>query len=115
MLNFDYQNPTRIVFGQGSTAKLARMVPQRARVLVLYGGGSVRSNGTLADVLDALKQNGQRYVAEFAGIEPIPTFETLMKAGPWGEAHARRIYARTRSGYHAVTRGTVDKLVMAKK
>ncbi len=35
MLNFDYQNPTRIVFGQGSTAKLARMVPQRARVLVL--------------------------------------------------------------------------------
>lgn len=80
MLNFDYQNPTRIVFGQGSTAKLARMVPQRARVLVLYGGGSVRSNGTLADVLDALKQNGQRYVAEFAGIEPNPTFETLMKA-----------------------------------
>ena len=41
-----------------------------------------------------------------------PLFETLMGEGEWGQAHAKRIYARTRPGYHAVTRGTVDKLVL---
>ncbi|MFA9201217.1 MAG: M1 family metallopeptidase [Cypionkella sp.] len=41
-----------------------------------------------------------------------PLFETLMGEGAWGEGHAKRIYARTRPGYHAVTRGTVDKLVL---
>ena len=80
MLNFDYQNPTRIIFGQGSTSKLSRSVPPKARVLVLYGGGSVRRNGTLDDVLAALQQDGERHVAEFSGIEPNPTFETLMRA-----------------------------------
>ena len=80
MLNFDYQNPTRIIFGQGSTSKLSRSVPPKARVLVLYGGGSVRRNGTLDDVLAALQQDGERHVAEFSGIEPNPTYETLMRA-----------------------------------
>jgi leukotriene-A4 hydrolase len=41
-----------------------------------------------------------------------PLFETLMGEGDWGKAHARRIYGRTRPTYHAVTRGTVDKLVL---
>ena len=41
-----------------------------------------------------------------------PLFETLMGEGTWGQAHAKRIYAKTRGGYHAVTRGTVDKLVL---
>ena len=41
-----------------------------------------------------------------------PLFETLMGEGAWGQANAKRIYAKTRGGYHAVTRGTVDKLVL---
>jgi len=41
-----------------------------------------------------------------------PLFETLMAEGAWGQAHAKRIYAKTRPGYHAVTRGTVDKIVL---
>ncbi len=40
-----------------------------------------------------------------------PLFETLMGEGAWGQGHARRIYARTRPSYHAVTRIAVDKLV----
>ena len=40
-----------------------------------------------------------------------PLFEALMDQGSWGQPIARRIYARTRSGYHAVTRGTVDAMV----
>ena len=77
MLNFDYYNPTQIVFGQGSIARLDSLVPADARVLVLYGGGSAERNGTLAQVEAAL---GQRTVQRFGGIEPNPSYETLMEA-----------------------------------
>ncbi|WP_347255083.1 iron-containing alcohol dehydrogenase [Brachymonas denitrificans] len=80
MQNFDYQNPTRILFGQGSIAKLAKAVPASARVLLLYGGGSVLKNGTLGEVKAALATAGIGHVSEFSGIEPNPTFETLMRA-----------------------------------
>ena len=77
MLNFDFYNPTRIVFGEGQIAQIAHLVPDNARVLVLFGGQSARHNGTLAEVHSAL---GERYVEEFGGIEPNPSYETLMKA-----------------------------------
>jgi len=77
MLNFDFYNPTRILFGKGRIADLDKVVPPTARVLILYGGGSVKSNGVLDEVRAAL---GARNVQEFAGIEPNPSFETLMQA-----------------------------------
>ena len=77
MHNFEYYNPTRIVFGEGSIPRLADLVPTDARVLVLYGGGSAERNGTLAEVEAAL---GDRTFQRFGGIEPNPTYETLMKA-----------------------------------
>lgn len=77
MHNFEYYNPTRIVFGEGSIPRLAELVPADARVLVLYGGGSAERNGTLAEVEAAL---GDRAFQRFGGIEPNPTYETLMKA-----------------------------------
>lgn len=77
MQNFEYYNPTRIVFGEGSIPRLADLVPADARVLVLYGGGSAERNGTLAEVEAAL---GERRFQRFGGIEPNPTYETLMKA-----------------------------------
>jgi aminopeptidase N len=43
-----------------------------------------------------------------------PLFETLMGEGAWGQPIARRIYTKTRPGYHAVTTGTVDKIVLKK-
>ncbi|NNG22138.1 iron-containing alcohol dehydrogenase [Telluria aromaticivorans] len=77
MLNFDYQNPTRILFGQGQIAALAPLVPQGARVLMLYGGGSIRANGVYGEVMASLQGHA---VLEFGGIEPNPTYETLCKA-----------------------------------
>jgi NADP-dependent alcohol dehydrogenase len=77
MLNFDFYNPTRIVFGPGKVAELSRLVPADARVLVLYGGASAQKTGTLDEVKAAL---GTRVVFEFAGIEPNPTYETLVQA-----------------------------------
>jgi len=77
MLNFDFYNPTRILFGQGRIADLDKAVPAQARVLILYGGGSIKSNGVLDEVRAAL---GNREVREFAGIEPNPSYDTLMRA-----------------------------------
>jgi NADP-dependent alcohol dehydrogenase len=77
MQNFDFQNPTRIVFGKGRIADLDKLVPKEARVLILYGGGSIKGNGVFDEVKAAL---GERSVHEFAGIEPNPSFETMMRA-----------------------------------
>jgi len=77
MKSFDYYNPTHIVFGEGRIAELSTLVPATARVLILFGGESARKTGTLAEVHAAL---GAREVFEFGGIEPNPSFETLMRA-----------------------------------
>ena len=77
MNNFTFLNPTRILFGQGRIADIAREIPANARVLITYGGGSVVKTGTLAEVKAAL---AGYTVIEFGGIEPNPTYETLMQA-----------------------------------
>ncbi|MCG9755223.1 iron-containing alcohol dehydrogenase [Shewanella insulae] len=77
MLNFDYRNPTQIVFGKDRLAELDKLIPAGARVMVTYGGGSVKRFGTLDKVLSAL---GDRTVVEFGGIEANPQYETLAKA-----------------------------------
>ena len=77
MNNFTYHNPTRIHFGQGQIAKLAEEIPADAKVLITYGGGSIKKNGVLDQVHAALQ--GRNY-QEFGGIEANPHFETLMQA-----------------------------------
>lgn len=77
MLNFDYRNPTQIVFGKDRLDELDKLIPADARVMVTYGGGSVKRFGTLDKVLNAL---GDRTVVEFGGIEANPQYETLAKA-----------------------------------
>jgi NADP-dependent alcohol dehydrogenase len=77
LLNFDFYNPTRILFGQGQIAALSELVPAGARVLVLYGGGSIRANGVHGQVMAALEGHA---VFEFPGIEPNPSYETLLGA-----------------------------------
>lgn len=77
MFNFSYQNPTKIVFGQGQIKELTKLVPANAKILLTYGGGSIKQNGVYEQVMQAL--DGFE-VIEFAGIEPNPSFETLLKA-----------------------------------
>ncbi|MBB1380988.1 iron-containing alcohol dehydrogenase, partial [Shewanella sp. SR41-2] len=71
MLNFDYRNPTHVVFGKDRIAELDQLVPENARVLITYGGGSVQRFGTLDKVKAAL---GNRTVFEFGGIEANPKY-----------------------------------------
>lgn len=77
MNNFNYYNPTKIIFGENTIAKITSEIPQNARVLITYGGGSIKQNGIYNQVLRALKGFT---VFEFGGIEPNPQFSTLMKA-----------------------------------
>jgi NADP-dependent alcohol dehydrogenase len=77
MNNFSYRNTTQIHFGQGQIAKIRDEMPTNARVLITYGGGSIKKNGVMEQVHAALE--GVTYF-EFGGIEPNPHFETLMKA-----------------------------------
>lgn len=77
MQNFIFSNPTKIAFGDGQIKELANLLPNDARILVTYGGGSIKNNGVYDQVVAALK--GKTWF-EFGGIEPNPHYETLMKA-----------------------------------
>ncbi len=77
MLNFELYNPVNYIFGQGQIQKLSELVPQNAKVLLAYGGGSLFKNGIYEQVTTALKGFE---IVEFGGIEPNPRYETLMKA-----------------------------------
>lgn len=77
MNNFTYCNPVKMVFGKGAISELASLLPADTGILLLYGGGSIKSNGVYDQVVAALK--GFKW-AEFGGIEPNPSHETCMKA-----------------------------------
>ena len=77
MNNFVLHTPTRILFGQGQIAHLAAEIPADSKVLITFGGGSVKKNGVLDQVYSALQGFE---VQTFGGIEPNPSYETLMQA-----------------------------------
>lgn len=75
--NFNFYNPTRILFGKGQIANIDSLIPKSAKVLITYGGGSVKKFGTFNKIVKAL---GDRQWGEFGGIEPNPYYETLIQA-----------------------------------
>jgi NADP-dependent alcohol dehydrogenase len=83
MRNFEFYNPTRIIFGKGTIASLKDHVPSGAKVMVCYGGGSIMKNGIYDQVMDALK--GWEIVT-FGGIEANPDYDTLLDAIGLGRA-----------------------------
>lgn len=76
-MHFTYFNPTKIHFGQRQIETIAKEIPQDKKILVIYGGGSIKRNGVYDQVATALKNHQWQ---EFSGIEPNPTKETLDKA-----------------------------------
>ncbi len=77
MNNFMFCNPTKLILGKGTIARIAREIPAGAKIMMTYGGGSNRRNGVYDQVTAALKGRG---AVEFGGIEPNPQYETLVKA-----------------------------------
>jgi NADP-dependent alcohol dehydrogenase len=77
MNNFEFKNPTKIIFGKGTIQKLENEIPKDARVLLLYGGGSIKKNGIYEQVKTALSKVD---VVEFGGIPANPEYAVLLEA-----------------------------------
>ena len=77
MYNFQYANPTRVCFGEGQIATLPELIPAGSRLLVLYGGGSIKQNGVYEQLTQALA--GREWL-EFPGIGANPQYGQLMEA-----------------------------------
>ena len=77
MNNFEFKNPTKIIFGKDTIEQLKNEIPADAKVLLLYGGGSIKKNGIYDQVKTALADVN---VTEFGGIPANPEYATLMDA-----------------------------------
>ena len=79
MQNFDYQTPTRLIFGRGAIAKLPKVMAQFGpRVLLTYGGGSIKKTGLYQKVLELLKD---KQIVELPGIQPNPKYDPSVLEG----------------------------------
>lgn len=77
--NFTYWNPTKLIFGKDQLEKLKDEVPQYGkRVLLVYGGGSIKRSGLYDNVVQLLKEIGIE-LFELAGVEPNPRISTVRK------------------------------------
>lgn len=77
MLNFEFKNPTKIIFGKDTISQLNKEIPSDAKILMLYGGGSIKQNGVYEEVKQVL-QNFD--LVEFGGIPANPEYEILLDA-----------------------------------
>lgn len=77
MNNFEFYCPTRVIFGKGAIDELPKHIDKSKKILMTYGGGSIKKNGVYEQVKKALEGYN---LLEFGGIEPNPKYETLMKA-----------------------------------
>ena len=77
MNNFDFKNPTKILFGKNQIENLSKEIPENAKILLLYGGGSIKQNGIYEQVKTALSNFE---VIEFGGIPANPEYAVLMNA-----------------------------------
>lgn len=76
-MNYTYFNPTSIEFGTDKIKSIVNYIDKKLKVLVVYGGGSIKKNGVYEQVKTALE--GYTWL-EFSGVEPNPSYETLNKA-----------------------------------
>lgn len=77
MHNFIFHNPTRLIMGKGMISELEKEIPADKKIMITFGGGSVKKNGVYEQVKKALAHHD---TIEFWGIEPNPAIETLRKA-----------------------------------
>lgn len=79
MDNFTYHNPTKLIFGKGQLEALTTEVPTYGKkVLIVYGGGSIKRNGVYDNVMEKLTEIGAE-VYELPGVEPNPRATTARK------------------------------------
>ena len=81
MLNFEFQNPTKIIFGEDSISKIGIEIKNNnvKKVLMLYGRASIFKNGVYNQAVDSLKKNGIEFV-ELGGVKPNPVLSKVKEA-----------------------------------
>lgn len=77
MRNFVFYNPVKLIFGKNTIRYLSDEIPKNKRILMTYGGGSIKKNQVYTQVKSALHGHT---LFEFGGIEPNPAYETLSNA-----------------------------------
>lgn len=77
MKDFEFYNPVKILFGMDQLQKITEHIQEGLKIMLLYGGGSIKNNGVYDGIISALEG---RDIVEFPGIEPNPAYETCMKA-----------------------------------
>lgn len=77
MNNFNLHLPTQLYFGKDQHKELSNLIPAGSKVLLLYGGGSIKRNGIYEKVMAEL---ANFEVIEFGGIEANPQYATLLNA-----------------------------------
>ncbi|KAA0944004.1 iron-containing alcohol dehydrogenase [Sporosarcina sp. ANT_H38] len=79
MNEFVFHNPVKLIFGKGQLQKLSQELANYGKkVLVVYGGGSIKRNGLYDEVMMILKENNME-VHELSGVEPNPRVSTARK------------------------------------
>ncbi|MFO7574770.1 MAG: iron-containing alcohol dehydrogenase [Bacteroidales bacterium] len=77
MNSFEFYNPVNILFGKEQLSRISELIPAGKKIMLLYGGGSIKRNGVYGRIKEALSG---RTMVEFGGIEPNPSYETCMEA-----------------------------------
>jgi NADP-dependent alcohol dehydrogenase len=77
MLNFEFKNPTKIIFGKDQIENIGKEIPKDSKILMLYGSGSIKKNGIYEKVKKALTGFA---IVEFGGIPANPEYEILLQA-----------------------------------
>ncbi|AYA77781.1 NADH-dependent alcohol dehydrogenase [Bacillus sp. Y1] len=79
MKNFSYRNPTKLIFGKGQIEELRNELPKYgSKVLLVYGGGSIKRNGLYEEVQTILASLSAE-VFELSGVEPNPRLSSVQK------------------------------------
>ena len=78
MYNFTFNIPTKIHFGKDTISSLSELKAYGSKVLLVYGGGSIKKNGLYDTAMKILKDAGLT-VFELSGVEPNPKIETVRK------------------------------------
>lgn len=79
MEHFTFLNPTKLIFGKGQVSQLKTEVPQYGKkVLLVYGGGSIKRNGLYDQVVNLLQEIDVE-LFELSGVEPNPRLSTAQK------------------------------------
>lgn len=87
MFNFNYSIPTKIFFGKGKIEVLGEQIKKYGnKVLLVYGGGSIKRNGIYDNVIKIFNEHGINYW-ELSGVEPNPRIDTVKKGADICKEH----------------------------